>query len=62
VTTRRSEDLPPPLPANVRLFPNIIGPEVVLEMALRQRETYFVRGVERRLGQTLRRIMRKLFR
>jgi hypothetical protein len=38
VTTRRSVDLLPPLPANVRQFPLIIGPEVVLEIALRQRE------------------------
>jgi hypothetical protein len=38
MTTRRSEDLPPPLPANVRRFPFIIGPEEVLEIALRQRE------------------------
>jgi hypothetical protein len=38
VTTRRSEDLPPPLPANVRQFPLIIGPEVVIGIALRQRD------------------------
>jgi hypothetical protein len=43
VTTRRSWDPPPPreeeapLPANVLQFPLILGPEVVLEIALRQR-------------------------
>jgi hypothetical protein len=45
MTTRRSEDLgvpgsatEPPLPVNVRQFPLILGPHMVLEMAERQRE------------------------
>jgi hypothetical protein len=44
MTTRCSEDLPPPpeaegpLPANVRQVPLIIGPEVVLKIAQRQPE------------------------
>ena len=44
MTTRRSEDLgvppvppEPPLPRNVRPFPFIVGPHVVLEIMLRQR-------------------------
>jgi|NGEPerStandDraft_6_1074524.scaffolds.fasta_scaffold122296_2 hypothetical protein len=44
MTTRRSVDLPPPredeppLPANVREFPLVVGPHIVLAIMLRQRE------------------------
>jgi hypothetical protein len=47
MTTRRSEDLPPPLPANVGQFPLILGPEIVLEIALRQRERATEKAVAR---------------
>lgn len=57
MTTRRSGDLVPrvsrgitaeaPLPANGRPFPFIIGPEVVLEIALRQRDRAAEKAVER---------------
>jgi hypothetical protein len=57
VTTRRSEDLPPPLPANVRQFPLIIGPEVVLEIALRQRERAIGKAVARHERRKRRRDM-----
>ena len=51
VTTRRSVDLPPPredeppLPANVRQFPFIIPPDVVIEIAHRQRERATAKAV-----------------
>jgi len=53
VTTRRSVDLPPlrkaepPLLANVRRFPLILPPDVVLEMARRQRERATEKAVAR---------------
>lgn len=56
MTTRRSSDLdvPPepleaevPLPANVRDFPLIVPPDLVLEIALRQRERATRKAVAR---------------
>jgi hypothetical protein len=61
MTTRRSEDLPPPLeaegplPANVRQFPLILGPEVVLAMALRQRKRATEKAVARHARRRRRR-------
>jgi hypothetical protein len=58
MTTRRSEDLPPPREENVLQFPNIIGPEIVLEIALRQRERATEKAIarhRRRSGERLRR-------
>jgi hypothetical protein len=56
MTTRRSEDLDvpssarepeAPLPANVRQFPFIVGPHIVLEIALRERERATEKAVAR---------------
>jgi hypothetical protein len=53
MTTRRSEDLQPPreaeapLLANVRPFPLILGPHVILEMAQPQRERETKKAVAR---------------
>src|ERR1019366_10766011 len=71
MTTRRSQDLAVPAPrepgaqppANVRPFPFIVGPHIVLEIAQRQRERKTAKAVARRIaGKFTARILGKLFR